>query len=513
MGISSADYCSVTVMFAVAALFEAIAEPLYVHAARCGRVVLRVRAESLGMFAKCVVAYLAVNISPENCGVCGLRAFAYSQLAYGFVYGLIFYWAYARDILSKNQELQEHSEMGTIQFTSLRSLFPRSVPAHMGGAFDRPLLKLTLSYLAQTASKLVLGEGEKIVMVSSSRISLNEQGFFALVQNLGSLVARLLFQPIEEGAASEFALQVRRIDALQSDPPRKLERPSLASSQYQDASAETPKTAALHSLGNTLARLVQVVTLIALFMVSFAFAYSLPFFDIVYGSKWSNTEAPRALILYMFYVLAMALNGVTEAFVDSCVHPADINLLNVLLFLIAACAMAIRVILVTDADGLIYVAILEMALRTIRSLWYIGKYFRQQHQISFSRRQLFPSSSTLALLLLSWFTTSVSFHKFVAPLCSSGEKVSGSGAGFDVRGKIQQLYHCNLSHLRLASKVIPMTLHIAVGIMCASATLWFVFKKTDLFQSWRGWRRRSLPEPESAPQPGPAPTQHPPAQK
>jgi oligosaccharide translocation protein RFT1 len=53
------------------------------------------------------------------------------------------------------------------------------------------------------AEKLVLAEGSKFVMAGLS--SSYDQGVMGLVTNLGSLVVRTLFQPLEEVAFAAFS--------------------------------------------------------------------------------------------------------------------------------------------------------------------------------------------------------------------------------------------------------------------------------------------------------------------
>ena len=38
---------------------------------------------------------------------------------------------------------------------------------------------------------------------------------------------------------------------------------------------------------------------------------------LVYGQRWSETEAPRALAIYCMYILLLAVNGILEAFVHA----------------------------------------------------------------------------------------------------------------------------------------------------------------------------------------------------
>ncbi len=57
--------------------------------------------------------------------------------------------------------------------------------------------------VCQAGEKLLLAEGSKLVMAAFSNS--HAQGVYGLVTNLGSLVVRTLFQPIEEAAFLSFS--------------------------------------------------------------------------------------------------------------------------------------------------------------------------------------------------------------------------------------------------------------------------------------------------------------------
>ena len=54
-------------------------------------------------------------------------------------------------------------------------------------------------------------------------------------------------------------------------------------------------------------------------MLALAFgpSYSYVLLRMVYGQRWSNTEAPAALSYYCGYITLLALNGCTEAYVNA----------------------------------------------------------------------------------------------------------------------------------------------------------------------------------------------------
>ena len=51
--------------------------------------------------------------------------------------------------------------------------------------------------------------------------------------------------------------------------------------------------------------------------MSFGPAYTYMLLRLLYGLRWSETEAPRALATYCVYILLLAVNGILEAFVHA----------------------------------------------------------------------------------------------------------------------------------------------------------------------------------------------------
>ena len=58
-----------------------------------------------------------------------------------------------------------------------------------------------------------------------------------------------------------------------------------------------------------------------LLAVSFGPSYTYVLLRLVYGQKWSHTEAPKALAYYCAYITLLALNGCTEAYVNAVADP------------------------------------------------------------------------------------------------------------------------------------------------------------------------------------------------
>ena len=67
-----------------------------------------------------------------------------------------------------------------------------------------------LIFFKQSCLKQLLTEGERYLL-SLSSASMHDQGIYEIVNNLGSLFARFLFQPLEEGFYLFFSMVVFRL--------------------------------------------------------------------------------------------------------------------------------------------------------------------------------------------------------------------------------------------------------------------------------------------------------------
>lgn len=75
---------------------------------------------------------------------------------------------------------------------------------------DWRLARLTWSFFKQSFLKQILTEGERYVMTFLNVLSFGDQGVYDIVNNLGSMVARFIFLPIEESFYIFFAKVLQR---------------------------------------------------------------------------------------------------------------------------------------------------------------------------------------------------------------------------------------------------------------------------------------------------------------
>ncbi|KAJ1299262.1 hypothetical protein OPQ81_002699 [Rhizoctonia solani] len=272
-------------IYALAALIDLVSEPLHNRAQSLMQFNLRVKAEGTAIISRSVCTVAALVVAGERWS---LVAFAFGQLAYAFTVLVVYVMAYWRE--------------GGVQ------IFPRRV--HEDGKstlpFDSNSLRLALTMTGQSVFKHFLTEGDRIVI---SRVSpLEDQGGYAVASNYGSLVARILFQPIEESSRLYFSKTLS--PPSPEKDPKEPSRPSK--------SALSQAATALQSILFLHLHLALALTTLLSPLVPFLSNILLP-------PQYRSTAAPRILRAYCAYIPAMGLNGILEAFVHATASPSQIR--------------------------------------------------------------------------------------------------------------------------------------------------------------------------------------------
>ncbi|XP_032297503.1 protein RFT1 homolog isoform X3 [Coturnix japonica] len=272
-------YQAGVVAFGLSAVVELLGEPFWVLAQAHLFVRLKVIAESLSIVSKCTLTVILVILYPQW----GLHIFSLAQLLYTSVLVLCYVVCFAKFLGSPEATKK------SFPITRMKGLLPNWMA-------DKAFLNwkeawLTWSFFKQSFLKQILTEGERYVMTFLNVINFGDQGVYDIVNNLGSLVARFIFLPIEESFYVFFA-QV-------------LERGKNVKDQKQDDVAMA---------SNVLELLLKLVLLIGLTIAVFGCAFSQLALDIYGGSMLSSGTGPDLLRCYSLYVLFLAVNGVTECF-------------------------------------------------------------------------------------------------------------------------------------------------------------------------------------------------------
>ncbi|GAB7352236.1 hypothetical protein MBLNU459_g2708t2 [Dothideomycetes sp. NU459] len=369
-------------IYGAASLVELLAEPAFVAAQQ--KMLYKVRAFSeaaatiLKTFVMVGIVYWA-NRSGKDLGV---LPFAAGQFAYAGTLLLVY-----------------ATQMALVARSEGFSLLPRSVVPNKTerfwlGLFSRPLLNLTLSLTVQSSIKYVLTQGDSILIASLA--SLQDQGAYALSSNYGGLIARMLFQPIEEASRNLFA---------------KLCASATAPVQESDIKSQTkPSQDGLKRASTTLRDILKFYSLISLAAFSLGPRTAPLLLKLVAGSKWADTGAGDVLGVYCYYIPLLAINGVTEAFVAAVANNKELYAQSVWMGAFfagfAGSAYLFLRILEMGAKGLVYANCVNMALRIVFNLSFISGFFARNGQ-AFELLELLPTGFSIAITAVAALDTGV----------------------------------------------------------------------------------------------------------
>lgn len=355
--------------YGVAAVVELLSEPCFVLLQARLQFGTRAAAESISTFIRCLVVFGSAVWASRSDRDIGVLPFALGQLAYGTCLLLVY-------IISGYQLA---SKTGF-------SLFPRPISSarssYLYSYFYKPTMALAGSMMAQSVVKHILTQGDTflISLLSGPEV----QGVYALANNYGGLLARLIFQPVEESSRSYFSRLLST-----STTPAKRPSPSVQEAE------------------NSMHTLLRLYLLLSSIVISIGPIAAPPLLSVVAGSRWVGSGAGQVLGTYCFYVPFLALNGLTESFVASVASEAEVHRQSIWMSFFscafAAAAYLFMAVLPLGARGLVLANIVNMLCRIVWSVAFIRGFF-SKHGGSLSLRKLLPvptmllSVSTLGLL-------------------------------------------------------------------------------------------------------------------
>lgn len=244
--------------------------------------------------------------------------------------------------------------------------------------------------LGEGALRFLLENGESIVLDITCSAPI--KGAYKLSANVASMLARFFSEALEEQSFNVFH---RLAPAFRSS-----EAPGSTEDRRQALEREKDmRETCVSALNMALKAAITVSVLIAL--VGPAYSYSL--LRLLYGEKWADrTAAPSILNKYFVYLVFMAGNGVTEAFVTAAASTSELKArTKFATFLSAAYMIALySSALYLDATGIIVVNCLNMTVRTCYSLWF---YRHLTGNSLLSLKSALPHSGVIATLCFARF--------------------------------------------------------------------------------------------------------------
>ena len=373
-------------IYGVAAVIELLSEPAFVvlqHRLRFGP---RAVAESAATLLRCLTTF-SVAAWARTAGLdLGVLPFATGQLAYGLGLLAVYLWYGLGLASAEGFSLLPRRRAGT---SSTATTAVTAAPAgdHVLGYFYKPTLQLASSLTAQSLVKHVLTQGDTfLVSILSDPQS---QGIYALANNYGGLLARLVFQPVEESSRNYFSKLLSTTSSGSSEK---------GNSDNDPPDSGNPTPHSITTARDNLRALLRFYILLSIIIISIGpFAAPL-LIQIIAGARWSATGAGAVLARYCLYIPLLAINGVAEAFVSSVATKSQVHnqsLWMALFSLVFAGAgfLALRVMQL-GAAGLVYANAVNMLCRIIWSARFIQRYFGAR-RVVFDWAHVLPNGAPL----------------------------------------------------------------------------------------------------------------------
>lgn len=194
-------------------------------------------------------------------------------------------------------------------------------------------------------------------MILALLSTLEDQGVYALASNYGGLIARMLFQPIEESSRNIFARLLSPTEDGKMNP------------------------GGLEAAKSYLCNILRAYSLLSVLASCLGSTIVPLLFKLLIGRRWSSTDVDDVLSTYCYYIPLLAFNGITEAFVSSVASNAELQKQTAWMMAFsvgfAGAATFFLRVLKLGAQGLVWANIINMTLRTAWSTWFIRDYFRR----------------------------------------------------------------------------------------------------------------------------------------
>ncbi|RQM17580.1 hypothetical protein DD237_003114 [Peronospora effusa] len=345
------EFSLVFAMYCGAAMIEALAEPMFVLVHASVLVHWQVAVQSVAFFVRAVVQYVGVVVLEMD-----LMAYGIAELSYALTLLVMFLGYFWRRINALSIEKDKFA------LTKMTQLLPGK-PDGNADWCHAELMILLVPLSVQSGVKYLLAEGDKWVLTGFA--SLQHMGVYGLVSNLGSLVPRIVFLPIEEATKTIFS------------------KLALAQKKERDDRNDTPTTKkkSLDDGQTLLLVLLKLMNLVGLVFVCFGTSYAHTLVLMLYGAEKASHGVGAALALYCVYIPFLGVNGICEAVVHAIGDDRELMRLNKLLgvffAIYAFSALVFMQVLDWGTFGLILANCINMGCRILYCLTFLAWYFRQ----------------------------------------------------------------------------------------------------------------------------------------
>lgn len=391
-GTTADDYQSAVLVICLAVIVEMLSEPCFIYAQAKAITDHNPKVEVLLTTLKCLTTAL-ITVLESN------KPYILTKIAVCQLFASLISVIYSYRQLCQQQNLSPTTFLPNIKSPSKRASI-------IYGHFDEASLKLSQGFLSQTFLKQILTESERYVMTFFNVISLSEQGIYDVVNNLGSLAARLIFKPIEDSGYTLFSQTVSRTEVLDI---RKFYR-----------------------VQENLMFLIKSMILIGLTIMTLGYNF-VPLIVLYGGEKLNSSLAFHLMRWQLFYTPLLALNGITECFTFAIMNTSEIRSYNLYMILCSIIFLVSTYLTqpILGSACFIFANCLIMSSRILFSYNMIKKYFRK-HGYILDIFNTFPSLTTMISLSGVFIFLSVSQQYLLdiqAPYSTITGFILGAGLG------------------------------------------------------------------------------------
>ncbi|CAG8304097.1 unnamed protein product [Penicillium salamii] len=261
----------------------------------------------------------------------------------------------------------------SFMLTRVRSSDPAN---YFLGLFSLQVISLAANVFFQSLVKHLLTQGDTMMLAALS--GLEDQGIYSLASNYGGLIARIIFQPLEESSRNLFSA------LLSPDEKGKVDETHVRSAKTH------------------LVDILRAYQLLAVLAFPLGPLMVPQLLHILGGRQWASPKVGELLSVYCYYIPFLAFNGITEAFVSSAASSQQIRKQTAWMGVFSACyALAAYTFLEVGhlgAYGLVLANIVNMIVRTIWSYGFIKQYFQNRCGLLTSEVAIRPASFVLCAL-------------------------------------------------------------------------------------------------------------------
>ncbi|KAK6360519.1 Oligosaccharide translocation protein rft1 [Orbilia blumenaviensis] len=354
-------------VYAVASLLELLSEPGFAVAQQRLLYSLRAGCESMAVISNCAVT-LAVTVLASKYIKSSVVQEKGIDLGGGGLETLPF--AIGQVVFALCLVLGYPLRLWKIAKQDGWSLLPKKIYSRTGHGYylHPPTISVARTMWLQSVVKHLLTQGDSILVTRLA--TTYEQGIYALAANYGSLIARLLFRPIEETSRNLLSKLLSTEDNNDSktdgDKKQKVGTKTLTADDINEALTILHLILRFYTILSTLiATLGPTLAPLALRKVA--------------GARWADSPAAVTLSNYCYYIPLLAINGITEAFVQSVATTQDLKRQSMWMLwfsgVFGAASWGFVKYLELGADGLVWANCVNMGMRILWSANFIKGYF------------------------------------------------------------------------------------------------------------------------------------------